>query len=141
MNSLISHYLCADKGVELMALDGRITTEIIRHFTDRGVPILTVHDSYIVESAYEQELMDVMQSVTRKIIGNQKFKMKQEELSPNLIRSFVNQDKQINATNGYRAIGSSIIRTPEYQLRYQAFQKYLEDFPPLGLWFQRPINK
>ena len=128
-NSPISHYLCADKGVELMALDGQITSEIIKHFTDRGVPILTVHDSYIVESAYEQELMDVMQSVTRKIVGNQKFKMKQEELSPNLIRSFVNQDKQINAIDGYRAIASSIIRTPGYQNRYKAFQKYLEDFP------------
>jgi hypothetical protein len=128
-NAPISHYLCADKGVELMALDGQVTTEIIKHFTDRGVPILTVHDSYIVESAYEQELMDVMQSVTRKIVGNQKFKMKQEELSPNLIRSFVNQDKQINATDGYRTIASSIIRTPGYQNRYNAFQKYLEDFP------------
>ena len=114
-NAPIFHYLCADKGVELMALDGQVTSEIIKHFTDRGVPILTVHDSYIVESAYEQELMDVMQSVTRKIVGNQKFKMKQEELSPNLIRSFVNQDKQINATDGYRAIASSIIRTPGYQ--------------------------
>ena len=129
MNSPISHYLCADKGVELMALDGQVTTEIIKHFTDRGVPILTVHDSYIVESAYEQELMDVMQSVTRKLVGNQKFKMKQEGLSPNLIRSFVNQDKQINAMDGYKEITSSFTRTPGYQLRYQAFQQYLEDFP------------
>jgi len=128
-NYPISHYLCADKGVELMALDGQITTEIIKHFTDRGVPILTVHDSYIVESAYEQELMDVMQSVTRKIVGNQKFKMKQEELSQNLIRSFVNQDKQINAMDGYRTITASIIRTPGYLLRYKVFQKYLEDYP------------
>jgi len=128
-NAPISHYLCADKGVELMALDGQITTDIIKHFTDRGVPILTVHDSYIVDNTYEQELMDVMQSVTRKIVGNQKFKMKQEELSPNLIRSFVNQDKQINAIEGYRSITSSITRTSGYLTRYKAFQKYLEDYP------------
>jgi hypothetical protein len=58
--------------------------------------------------------------------------MKQEELSPNLIRSFVNQDKQINAMDGYRTITASLIRTPGYLLRYKAFQKYLEDFPPYG---------
>ena len=127
-NHPISHYLCADKGVQLMALDGQITTEIIKHFTGRGVPILTVHDSYIVDNTYEQELMDVMQSVTRKIVGNQKFKMKQEKLSPNLIRSFVNQDKQINAIEGYRSITSSITRTSGYLTRYKAFQKYLEDY-------------
>ena len=69
-----------------------------------------------------------MQSVTRQIVGNQKFKMKQEELSPNMIRSFVNQDKQINAMDGYRDIASSVIRTPGYELRHKAFQKYLEDF-------------
>ena len=32
-NRAIEHYICADKGVELMAIDGRITTRIIDHFT------------------------------------------------------------------------------------------------------------
>jgi flagellar motor switch protein FliG len=121
--------LWADKGVELMALDGEITTQIIKHFTDRAVPILTVHDSYIVESSREQELMDVMQSVTREVVGNHKFKMKQEQLSPNMIQTFTNQDKQINAMDGYKSITSSITRTSGYNTRYKAFQKYLEDYP------------
>ena len=128
-NLPISHYLCADKGVELMALDGEITTQIMKHFTYRGVPILTVHDSYIVESSRERELMDVMQSVTRKVVGNHKFKMKQEQLSPNMIQAFANQDKQINAMDGYKSITSSITRTSGYLTRYKAFQKYLEDYP------------
>ena len=128
-NTPISHYLCADKGVALMALDGEITTQIIEHFTDRKVPILTVHDSYIVESSREQELMDVMQSVTREVVGNHKFKMKQEQLSPNMIQAFANQDKQINAMDGYKSITSSITRTSGYLTRYKAFQKYLKDYP------------
>ena len=75
------NYLCADKGVQLMALDGQITTEIIRYFTDRVVPIPTVHDSSIVESSPDWELMDVMQSMTREVAGSRKFIMKQEQLS------------------------------------------------------------
>ena len=128
-NLPISNYLCADKGVELMALDGEITTQIIKHFTDRKVPLLTVHDSYIVESSREPELMDVMQSVTRELVGNHKFKMKQEQLSPNMIQTFTNQDKQINAFDYYKTLTSLVIRTPGYQRRYKAFQKYLEDYP------------
>jgi hypothetical protein len=34
--------------------------------------------------------------------------------------------------DGYRTITASLIRTPGYLLRYKAFQKYLEDFPPYG---------
>ena len=124
---------------ELMALDDEITTQIIKHFTDRKVPILTVHDSYIVESSREQELMDVMQSVTREVVGNHKFKMKQQRLSPNMIQTFTNQDKQINAMDGYKSITSSITRTSGYITRYKAFQKYLEDYPLT--WYQRPINE
>ena len=102
-------------------LNGRLL--LFRRF---GIGSVEHHEATAI---YEQELMDVMQSVTRKILGNQKFKMKQEKLSPNLIRSFVNQDKQINAMDGYRTITTSIIRTPGYLLRYKAFQKYLEDYP------------
>lgn len=127
-NQPIAKYMCSDKGVEFMALDGQITTQIIKHFTDRGVPVLTVHDSYIVESPHEKELMDLMQSVTRRIVGNQKFKMKQDQLSPHLIQSFYNQDRQINAVEAYRSIKSSVTKTPGYNQRLRAFQKYLQDF-------------
>ena len=112
-----------------MALDGEITAQIMKHFTYIGVPILTVHDSYIVESSRERELMDVMQSVTRKVVGNHKFKMKQEKLSPNMIQAFANQDKQFNPADAYKSITSSITRTSGYNTRYKAFQKYLKDYP------------
>jgi len=37
--------LGTDKGVELMNVDGRITTKIINHFTKKNIPVLTIHDS------------------------------------------------------------------------------------------------
>ena len=48
-NQPIAHYLCNDMGVKLMAMDGRITAKIINHFTAIKVPVLTVHDSYIID--------------------------------------------------------------------------------------------
>ena len=59
-NQPIEHYLCNDMGVTLMAMDGRITAKIINHFTAIKVPVLTVHDSYIINIEYQKELHDVM---------------------------------------------------------------------------------
>ena len=45
---LIADDLGSDAGIQLMKDDSRITEHVIKRFTDRGVPVLTVHDSYIV---------------------------------------------------------------------------------------------
>ena len=59
-NQSIEHYLCNDMGVTLMAMDGRITAKIINYFTAIKVPVLTVHDSYVIDIEYQKELHDVM---------------------------------------------------------------------------------
>ena len=69
-NRAIEHYICADKGVDLMAIDGRITTRIIDHFTRKNVPILTVHDSYVIQSEHEAALMKQMEYATEVEIGD-----------------------------------------------------------------------
>ena len=59
-NQPIAHYLCNDMGVKLMAMDGRITAKVINHFTNKGIPVLTVHDSYLIDIEYQKELHEVM---------------------------------------------------------------------------------
>jgi hypothetical protein len=127
-NQPIASYLCADKGVELMALDGQITTRIIKHFTDKGVPILTVHDSYIVQSQYERELMDAMRGATKTAVGDYRFKMKQDQPSPTMIDVFARMDNQINPTDLLKTLRDSVERTQGYQQRYQRFQRYLQEY-------------
>lgn len=56
----IAQYLCSDKGVQLMAIDGRITARIIDDFTNEGVPVLTVFDSYIIGGQHAHELRSAM---------------------------------------------------------------------------------
>ena len=51
-----------------MAMDGRITAKIINHFTAMNVPVLTVHDSYLIDIEYQKELHDVMsESITSEL--------------------------------------------------------------------------
>lgn len=59
-NPEIEGDLFSDKGVELMAIDGRITFDIIAYFTNKGIPVLSVHDSYITTEEYSSELYQRM---------------------------------------------------------------------------------
>jgi hypothetical protein len=59
-NPEIEGDLFSDKGVELMAIDGRVTYDIIEHFTKKGIPVLSVHDSYITTEEHSSELYQRM---------------------------------------------------------------------------------
>ena len=129
-NKPINNYLCTDSGVDLMAIDGRITTRIIDHFTRKKIAVLTVHDSYVIQSQYEQELIDQMVYSTKAEIGDFYFKKKQEKLSPTVVTEFTRMDNQINVLDGYQSIAESIVRTEGYKIRYERFVRYLNDYHP-----------
>ena len=56
-------------GIKLMNLDAKITEAIIQAFTDKGIPVLTVHDSYIVRWGWEKELEATMRSAFKQVMG------------------------------------------------------------------------
>lgn len=57
----IAHMLANDAGIDLMNQDAKIAERIISHFTRKGIPILAIHDSFIVPMGLETELDDTMQ--------------------------------------------------------------------------------
>jgi hypothetical protein len=61
--------LCSGVGTKLQFLDSQITERIIEWFMERDVPILTVHDSYIVPEGWEQDLRDLMREEWAKQLG------------------------------------------------------------------------
>lgn len=61
----IAHHLCSDIGVHLMAIDGRIAARVIDHFTAIDVPVLSIHDSFIVPFNWAQRLRQVMKLAVR----------------------------------------------------------------------------
>ena len=64
----IAHYFCNGNhtGLRIMNLDARIALDIVHHFAKKNIPILAVHDSFIVQGKYKDELWEVMESTYEK---------------------------------------------------------------------------
>ncbi|MBC2734146.1 MAG: hypothetical protein HF981_07300 [Desulfobacteraceae bacterium] len=56
----IAHYLASDVGIDLQYWDSVLAEYIMVHFAQQGIPCLPVHDSYIIDFRYEDELIQVM---------------------------------------------------------------------------------
>jgi hypothetical protein len=65
----IKHKIASGAALDLMYQDSKITAEIIKYFTGEGVPILTIHDSYIVPFGYDKILMRKMKEAFAKVAG------------------------------------------------------------------------
>jgi len=60
-NSYLEDYFFSkDLYGDLQYLDSTIATRIIDHFTDKGVVVLTYHDSFVIQERYKDELYSVM---------------------------------------------------------------------------------
>lgn len=56
-------------GVHLQREDSDIAELVMLHFVDQGIPILPIHDSFIVAQRHRDELVQVMQDRFREIYG------------------------------------------------------------------------
>ena len=57
---LIAPQFGEDAGIRLMNKDSKITEYILETFTEQSVPVLSVHDSYIIEAGKEDMLIEAM---------------------------------------------------------------------------------
>lgn len=67
----ITHHFCTGKetGLKIMNLDATIALDIVKHFTSQKIPILAIHDSFIVQEQYGDELRKTMAQIYRKHTG------------------------------------------------------------------------
>ena len=70
-NPYLDDHICSDKGIELMYLDSQITESIIQAFINEDKPILTVHDSYVVQVHDTEYLHQQMRIATKKVLGTE----------------------------------------------------------------------
>ena len=56
----IAEFLCSGAWKFLQRQDSNIAERVMNHFTAKGIPVLMVHDSFIVEQRHEAELEEVM---------------------------------------------------------------------------------
>jgi hypothetical protein len=47
-------------GTKLQRFDSMIAEEVINHFTKKAIPVLCIHDSFLVDSSHAEELQSVM---------------------------------------------------------------------------------
>ena len=128
-NPSIAHYLCADKGVELMAIDGNITSRLIAHFTYKNIPILTVHDSYIVEFEYEDELIKVMNDACDKELGITGFNIKSEKkVTPRSLQHHQQQDRSGINVIAYKTINQQTVIAEGYKNRRQRYLDFKDKY-------------
>lgn len=56
----IQKYLCSNYGVNLQYLDSTIAEKILLHFARGNICCLSIHDSFIIQSSYREELHSLM---------------------------------------------------------------------------------
>ncbi|MEP1574733.1 hypothetical protein [Roseibium album] len=59
----------ADAGIRLQNTDSKITEIIVKTFLETSVPVLCIHDSYIVPFGYEDHLIDTMHKAFATVTG------------------------------------------------------------------------
>ena len=68
----ISKYFCTGEGLRLMNKDGKIALAVIKSFADAGIPILAVHDSFVVQCQYRDRLETAMDEAYKRGTGGKK---------------------------------------------------------------------
>lgn len=65
----IEDMIASGEGVRLQYLDSQIAEHVMDYFTQRNIPILTVHDSFICSALVEPVLMDIMKTAFVSVIN------------------------------------------------------------------------
>lgn len=65
-HSAIKKYFYSGFGASLYKYDSTVAEGVINHFTNKDVPVLCIHDSFIIELKYLKELKAVMQDSFKK---------------------------------------------------------------------------
>ena len=118
--------ICSDQGIRLMNVDSHISNFIIKEFVRRQKPILSVHDSYIVDTKDVELLRECMKEASLYVVGVD-LAAEQEIPSYQQIMASRNQNydaylHQVKAV----LIEPSQQKTDSYYLRYQQYQTYKE---------------
>jgi hypothetical protein len=67
----ISDYFYSRVGLELQYLDSQIALRVIDSFNRKSIPVLSIHDSFVVQSRYRDELHRVMSQSYMSVMGTQ----------------------------------------------------------------------
>jgi hypothetical protein len=68
-HALIACDFLTGLGTELMRIESGIALDVLYHFAARGIPVLGIHDSFIVPESHSDDLRAVMAECYRSKLG------------------------------------------------------------------------
>jgi len=122
----IQQYLCTDRGVEFMNIDGKIASKVINHFTDKNEPILCVHDSFICREHCKDELTEVMNKAIKDELQDYQIRIDPNKEIMDLKDRMVNGVFNVtNMRDVYRNRSVDVRRAEGYLLRWNEHKHWL----------------
>ena len=115
-----------------MFLDSKITAKIINNFVKMKKPILTVHDSYIVQTTDVELLREEMKKASLDVLGTD-LSVEQEVPSYDDVMRMqrIDRDRYIDT---FKEVLSMKNKTPQYQDRFKNFISYRKKYFPSTYW-------
>jgi hypothetical protein len=118
--------ICSDQGIRLMNVDSNITNYIIKEFVRLQKPILSVHDSYIVDTRDVELLRDSMKEASLQVVG---VDLAAEQEIPSyqdiMATRYPDRDYHLQVLEHYLTKPANN-KTTGYKLRYRQYQTYWE---------------
>jgi hypothetical protein len=101
--------LCSDRGIRLMNQDSQVAAEVIRIMTNLGIPVLCIHDSFVVDYNHAVQLRAAMMLACHRVLGrdvkqarNYMGKDQVERETPDLLSDYIDF-REIDRSPGYQA--------------------------------------
>ena len=130
--------LCSDQGINLMYTDSQITEIVLRKFTERQRPVLSVHDSYIVQTTDVRLLQEAMSEASQKLTGIH-LAVEQEIPGYDYIMGLRGVDRDLHIDT-FKEVLSSKKSTPEYRERLIRFINYRKENYESTYWLDKYYN-
>ncbi|TPL51612.1 hypothetical protein [Mesorhizobium sp. B2-4-6] len=110
----IAEYFRSGEGIRLQRLDSDIAENVIMRMMNRGIPVLPIHDSFIVATEYGDELSGVMLDAYRERMGGMRISAKR---SASLVDDLLDGQEQLNGNERHPLAMKLFLakkETPEY---------------------------
>ena len=125
LNPHLEGDLCTDRGISLMNIDSKIVEYVINKFTEQNIPILTVHDSFIVQTDQQQTLKLYMEEATLEVLGT-KIEFEQDYVSLNAKEAGKLNVIKVNNPQNLMGDKEEITITQRYLSTYKKFKLWKE---------------
>ena len=126
MHPHIEEDILSGIGLNLMNIDGKIAEHILKRFVGSDVPILAIHDSFIVPVRQDGFLRTCMKDAIDAVLSDIKVNTKQIGMGYQQWHSVRHIDYSYYLSLRDEIAGTGVTPTEGYQYRKQQFDEYLK---------------